>query len=192
MKTNRYLLVSSVVAALGGLLFGFDTVVISGADQQLQALWGTSDLFHGSVVMSMALWGTVIGALFGGYPTDKFGRKKTLFWIGVLYFVSAMGSAFAWDPWSFAIFRLIGGLGIGISTVAAPAYISEIAPADQRGKLVALYQFNIVFGILLAFVSNYLLKDIGENAWRWMVGMEALPAFIYLASTFSLPESPRW
>ncbi|WP_339790992.1 MAG: sugar porter family MFS transporter [Imperialibacter sp.] len=192
MKTNRYLLVSSVVAALGGLLFGFDTVVISGADQQLQALWGTSDLFHGSVVMSMALWGTVIGALFGGYPTDKFGRKKTLFWIGVLYFVSAMGSAFAWDPWSFAIFRFVGGLGIGISTVAAPAYISEIAPADQRGKLVALYQFNIVFGILLAFVSNYLLKDIGENAWRWMVGMEAFPAFIYLASTFSLPESPRW
>ncbi|CAD5253645.1 Sugars permease [Imperialibacter sp. EC-SDR9] len=192
MKTNRYLLVSSVVAALGGLLFGFDTVVISGAEQQLQALWKTSDLFHGSVVISAALWGTVLGALFGGYPTDLFGRKKTLFWIGVLYLASALGSALAWDPWSFGIFRFIGGLGIGISTVAAPAYISEIAPADKRGKLVALYQFNIVFGILLAFVSNYLLKDIGENSWRWMVGMEALPAFIYLASTFSLPESPRW
>jgi MFS family permease len=114
MKPNRYLLVSSVVAALGGLLFGFDTVVISGAEQQLQALWKTSDLFHGSVVISAALWGTVLGALFGGYPTDFFGRKKTLFWIGVLYLVSAMGSALAWDPWSFGLFRFIGGLGIGI------------------------------------------------------------------------------
>lgn len=192
MKTNRYLLVSATVAALGGLLFGFDTVVISGADQQLQALWKTSDLFHGSIVMSTALWGTVIGALFGGYPTDILGRKKTLFWIGALYFISAVGSALAWGPYSFAIFRLIGGLGIGISTVAAPAYISEISPADQRGKLVAMYQFNIVLGILVAFVSNYLLKDMGTHAWRWMVGMEALPAFIYLASTVALPESPRW
>lgn len=192
MKTNKFLLMSAVVAALGGLLFGFDTVVISGADQQLQALWKTSNIFHGTVVMSTALWGTVLGAIFGGYPTDALGRKKTLFWIGILYFVSAVGSALAWDPYSFAIFRFIGGLGIGISTVAAPAYISEIAPAAQRGKLVALYQFNIVLGILLAFVSNFLLKDIGDNAWRWMMAMEAVPAFFYLIMTFGLPESPRW
>ena len=192
MNKKNYVFFSTLVAALGGFLFGFDTVVISGADQQLQSLWQTSNIFHGSVVMSMALWGTVLGALFGGYPTDLFGRKKTLFWIGLLYLVSAIGSAFAWGPYSFAFFRFLGGIGIGISTIAAPAYISEIAPAGRRGKLVALYQFNIVFGILIAFISNYLLKDVGADAWRWMVGVEALPAFIYTVLILGIPESPRW
>lgn len=192
MNKKNHVFFSTLVAALGGFLFGFDTVVISGADQQLQSLWQTSNIFHGSVVMSMALWGTVLGALFGGYPTDLFGRKKTLFWIGILYLVSAVGSAFAWGPYSFAVFRFLGGIGIGISTIAAPAYISEIAPAGKRGKLVALYQFNIVFGILIAFISNFLLKDVGEDAWRWMVGVEALPAFIYTILILGIPESPRW
>lgn len=192
MNKKNYLFLSTLVAALGGFLFGFDTVVISGADRQLQSLWQTSDIFHGTVVMSMALWGTVLGALFGGYPTDMLGRKKTLLWIGILYLVSALGSAFAWDPYSFAIFRFLGGIGIGISTIAAPAYISEIAPANQRGKLVALYQFNIVFGILVAFISNYLLKDIETDSWRWMMGVEAIPAFLYMVSVFRIPESPRW
>ena len=146
----------SLVAAFAGLLFGFDTVVISGADKKLQSLWGSSDAFHGSVVMAMALWGTVAGALFGAFPTQRLGRKKTLLWVGVFYSVSAIGSALANDPFSFAIFRFIGGLGVGVSTIAAPAYISEIAPAKDRGRLVGLYQFSLVLGILLAFVSNYL------------------------------------
>ncbi len=126
----------SLIAALAGFLFGFDTVVISGADQKLQALWGSSDSFHGWVVMGMALWGTVLGAIFGGFPTDRWGRKKTLFWIGILYSVSAIGSALANDPFSFAFFRFLGGVGVGVSTIAAPAYISEIAPAKDRGRLV--------------------------------------------------------
>src|SRR5690606_28058099 len=171
---------------------GFDTVVISGADKKLQALWQTSDAFHGAVVISMALWGTVIGAILGGFPTNRIGRKNTLIWIGVLYTVSAIGSAFANDPITFAVFRFIGGLGVGASTIAAPAYISEIAPAKDRGKLVGLYQFNIVFGILVAFLSNYLLSGIGENAWRWMLGVEAIPAIIYTLFVSTVPRSPRW
>lgn len=182
----------SITAALAGFLFGFDTVVISGVDKKLQALWGSSDVFHGTIVMAMALWGTVVGAILGGIPTNKIGRKKTLLWIGILYTISALGSAFANDPITFAIFRFIGGLGVGASTIAAPAYISEIAPAKDRGKLVALYQFNIVFGILIAFFSNYLLNGIGENAWRWMVGVEAIPAIIYTVFVLSVPKSPRW
>ena len=182
----------SITAALAGLLFGFDTVVISGADKKLQALWNSSDTFHGTVVMAMALWGTVIGAFTGSIPTNRLGRKKTLMIIGILYIVSALGSAFANDPWTFAAFRFIGGLGVGASTIAAPAYISEIAPAKNRGRLVSLYQFNIVLGILLAFISNYLLSGIGENAWRWMLGVEAIPALIYTLFVFSIPKSPRW
>lgn len=192
MEKGNKLYIWSLIAALAGFLFGFDTVVISGADKALQSLWGTSDLFHGMVVMSMALWGTVVGAIFGGIPTDKLGRKKTLFWIGVLYFVSAVGSAMVSDPYLFAFFRFIGGLGVGVSTVAAPAYISEIAPADKRGRLVALYQFNIVFGILIAFISNYLLKDIEPDAWRWMIGVEAIPAIMYTVISLGIPQSPRW
>ncbi len=182
----------SLVAAFAGLLFGFDTVVISGADKKLQSLWGSSDAFHGSVVMAMALWGTVAGALFGAFPTQRLGRKKTLLWVGVFYSVSAIGSALANDPSSFAIFRFIGGLGVGVSTIAAPAYISEIAPAKDRGRLVGLYQFSLVLGILLAFVSNYLLSGIGENAWRWMMGVEAFPAIFYTLLCFRIPRSPRW
>ena len=184
----------SLVAALAGFLFGFDTVVISGADQKLQALWNSSDGFHGAIVMGMALWGTVIGALFGGFPTNKLGRKNTLMWIGVLYSVSAIGSALTNDPISFALFRFIGGLGVGASTIAAPAYISEIAPAKDRGRLVGFYQFMIVFGILVAYFSNYLIGILVEsdNNWRWMVGIEALPAIIYTLLSMTIPKSPRW
>ncbi len=186
------ILLWSISAALAGFLFGFDTVVISGADKQLQALWNTSDAFHGSVVMAMALWGTVVGAIFGGIPTNRIGRKNTLLIIGVFYFVSALGSALVDDPVTFAIFRFLGGLGVGASTIAAPAFVSEIAPADQRGKLVSLYQFNIVLGILIAFLSNYLLRNTGAEPWRWMVGVEAVPAFIYVIFVLFIPRSPRW
>ena len=189
---NRKILIWSITAALAGFLFGFDTVVISGAEKKLQLLWGSSDMFHGIVVIGMALWGTVVGAFFGGIPTNKIGRKNTLIWIGVLYTVSAIGSGLANDAWTFAIFRFIGGLGVGASTIAAPAYISEIAPAKDRGKLVGLYQFNIVFGILIAFLSNYLLNNVGENAWRWMIGIEAFPAAIYTLFALTIPKSPRW
>lgn len=182
----------AIIAALAGFLFGFDTVVISGADQQLQALWGMSDLFHGTFIMAMALWGTVIGAIFGGFPTDYFGRKNTLIGIGVLYFISALGSGLATGPYLFSFFRFIGGLGVGASTIAAPTYIAEVSPPDQRGRLVALYQFNIVFGILVAFLSNYLLSDFGASPWRWMVGIEAFPALLYCLGVLTLPKSPRW
>ncbi len=186
------LLFWSVTVALAGFLFGFDTVVISGADKQLQTIWGTSDLFHGFIVMSMALWGTVVGALTGSIPTDKLGRKTTLFWIGILYFVSAIGSSLSTDPYIFSLFRFIGGIGVGASTIAAPAYVSEIAPANKRGRLVALYQFNIVLGILVAFISNFFLQEIGEHAWRWMIGVEAIPAAIYTILVLTVPKSPRW
>ena len=189
---SKKILIWSITAALAGFLFGFDTVVISGAEKKLQLLWGTTDFFHGFVVIGMALWGTVIGAIFGSIPTNKLGRKKTLIWIGVLFTISAIGSGFANDPLTFAIFRFIGGIGVGASTIAVPAYISEIAPEKDRGKLVGLYQFNIVFGILIAFFSNYVLNDIGENSWRWMVGIEAVPAIIYTLLVLTVPKSPRW
>ncbi|PSJ81376.1 sugar porter family MFS transporter [Neisseria iguanae] len=188
------LLYWSVTVALAGFLFGFDTVVISGADQSLQSMWGSPPLFHGLVVMSSALWGTVIGALFGGIPTDKFGRKKTLIVIGILYVASALGSALVSDPYLFAFFRFIGGLGVGASTIAAPAYVTEIAPAEKRGRLVAMYQFNIVFGILMAYLSNFIISnmDFGEQTWRWMLGIEVIPALIYTLMVFGVPMSPRW
>ena len=182
----------AITAALAGFLFGFDVVVISGADKKLQELWNSSDAFHGAVVMGMALWGTVIGAIFGGIPTNKWGRKKTLLGIGVLYALSAIGTALSNDPFVFAFFRFMGGLGVGASTIAAPAYISEIAPAKDRGRLVSLYQFNIVLVILVAFFSNYLLSGIGDNDWRWMLGVQAIPATIYTLFVISIPESPRW
>ncbi|MCB0636798.1 MAG: sugar porter family MFS transporter [Lewinella sp.] len=192
MERSNKLLYWSITVALAGFLFGFDTVVISGAEKSLQAIWGTSDLFHGWVVVSMALWGTVIGAIFGSIPTEKLGRKRTLIWIGVLYFISAVGSALATGPYVFAAFRFIGGLGVGASTIAAPAYVSEIAPAAKRGRLVALYQFNIVLGILIAFISNYLFSGIEHNAWRYMMGVEAIPALIYTLMVLGVPKSPRW
>ncbi|MEO1514091.1 MAG: sugar porter family MFS transporter [Bacteroidota bacterium] len=182
-----------ITVALAGLLFGFDTIVISGADQALQALWNTSEWFHGTFIMSVALWGTVLGALFGGIPCDKYGRKNTLFVIGLLYLVSALGSGLADSPYVFSFFRFIGGLGVGASSVAAPIYISEIAPAKHRGRFVATYQFNIVFGIFVAFFSNYLLgKYIPHEAWRWMLAVEAIPALVYCLMVVRVPNSPRW
>lgn len=182
----------SVTVALAGFLFGFDTAVISGADQPLQALWQTGDLFHGLFIMSAALWGTVVGALGGNWPCERWGRKTVLIAIGVLYLVSALGSALAPDPYSFSFWRFVGGLGVGISSIAAPAYISEIAPPATRGRLVALYQFQIVFGILIAYVSNFALATGPGLDWRWMLGVEAVPALVYLALVTRVPESPRW
>ncbi|WP_438972293.1 sugar porter family MFS transporter [Polaribacter sp.] len=189
----------SITVALAGFLFGFDTVVISGADKTLASMWGHNTLFgdssafHGIVVMSSALWGTVLGAFTGAYPTNKWGRKNTLIVIGILYSISAIGSAMVSDSYLFAIFRFIGGIGVGASTIAAPAYVSEIAPAKNRGQLVALYQLNIVFGILVAFASNYFINQyITNNAWRWMIGSEAFPAIIYTIMVFGIPKSPRW
>ncbi|QCX01282.1 sugar porter family MFS transporter [Aggregatimonas sangjinii] len=190
---NSKLFRISMTAALSGFLFGFDTVVISGANLPIRELWDTSPLFHGVFIMSMALWGTVIGSLLGGIPCDKLGRKKTLFWIGVLYAASALGSALAADPYLFSFFRFIGGLGVGASSVAAPIYISEISTKENRGKLGGLYQFMLVLGILIAFISNYLLQGVGgENDWRWMLGVEAIPAIIYTLMVLSIPNSPRW
>ncbi|MTI40323.1 sugar porter family MFS transporter [Fulvivirga lutimaris] len=183
----------SLTVALSGFLFGFDTVVISGANLPIKELWQTTPFFHGTFIMSMALWGTVIGSLFGGIPTDAIGRKKTLFWVGVLYFVSAVGSAFAPDPYLFSFFRFIGGIGVGASSVAAPTYISEITSSKNRGKFVALYQFMLVFGILIAFISNYLLEGVGgDNDWRWMLGVEGIPAFIFCILILGVSNSPRW
>jgi SP family xylose:H+ symportor-like MFS transporter len=182
----------SIAVAIAGFLFGFDTAVISGADQPIQALWQTSPLFHGLFIMSSALWGTVIGALLGGIPCDKYGRKATLIGIGFIYIVSALGTAIATDPYTFSLLRFLGGVGIGISSIAVPAYISEIAPAQHRGRLVATYQFQIVFGILVAFLSNYLLSGISEQDWRWMLGVEVIPAVIFLLLVIKIPESPRW
>jgi len=191
MKNN--LLYWSITVALAGFLFGFDTIVISGADQPIQKLWNTSSFFHSTFIMSMALWGTVLGAIFGGIPCNVIGRKKTLFWIGVLYTISAIGSALATGPFMFSFFRFIGGVGVGASSVAAPIYISEIAPAKNRGRLVAMYQFNIVFGILIAFLSNFMIGQyLGEQAWRWMLGVEAVPAIIYTIMVLGVPNSPRW
>ncbi len=187
----RRLFYWSLISSLAGFLFGFDTVVISGAEQRIQALWSLGSGQHGLAV-SMALWGTVIGALAGGWPSERFGRKTTLLWIGVLYLVSAVGSALAPEVYTFMIARFIGGLGVGISTVAAPLFIAEISPARYRGRLVGMFQFNIVFGILVAFLSNALLAGIGEHAWRWMLGVEAIPALIFSLLCLGLPESPRW
>ncbi|MDT0605744.1 sugar porter family MFS transporter [Croceitalea rosinachiae] len=198
---DKRILRISLTAALAGFLFGFDTVVISGANQPIKELWGTNWFlgdsiftFHGIFIMSMALWGTVFGSLFGGIPTDKLGRKKTLFWIGVLYFISAIGSAFSPEAYSFSFFRFIGGVGVGASSVAAPIYISEISNANNRGRLTATYQFNIVFGILIAFISNYLIGIFfsADVSWRWMLGMEGLPALIYTVMVLKIPNSPRW
>lgn len=192
MKINSYVLFLSLVAALGGFLFGFDTAVISGAERQIQELWSLSDWSHG-LAIAIALYGTVIGALFGGIPADKYGRKNSLIWIGILFFVSAVGSALAPEIYSFMFFRFIGGLGVGASSVVAPMYISEISPAKNRGQLVALYQFNLVFGILMAYLSNYLIDlNIQTNSWRWMLGMEAIPALIYTLLVLRVPLSPRW
>lgn len=193
VKGGKSLFGISLTAALAGFIFGFDTVVISGANLPIKELWHTSPWFHGFFIMSMALWGTVVGSVFGGIPTQKFGRKKVLLCIGILFSVSAIGSAMAQDAYMFSFFRFIGGLGIGVSSVAAPTYISEISTPKTRGRLGAMYQFNIVFGILIAFLSNYFFEGMGgENDWRWMLGIMAVPSLIYTIMVFRIPESPRW
>jgi sugar porter (SP) family MFS transporter len=187
---NSKLILWSITVGLGGFLFGLDTAVISGAEQNIQKLWNLNSWQHGLAV-AMALYGTVIGAAFGGIPADKLGRKKTLLAIGVLFFFSAIGSAIASDVNTFMLFRFIGGLSIGASSVVAPVYISEIAPAQYRGRMVISFQLNIVFGILIAYVSNYLLKG-GENDWRWMLGIVAFPSLIFSVLMLFTPETPRW
>jgi sugar porter (SP) family MFS transporter len=191
MPDNNKLLFWSVTVALGGFLFGFETAVISGAEQAIQALWGLSDAMTGQMV-AMALYGTIAGAVFGGIPADAVGRKKTLFWIAVLYLISAIGSALAPEIYSLMFFRFLGGLGVGASSVAAPMYISEIAPADKRGRLTALFQFNIVLGILVAYFSNYLIGSAEDGGWRIMLGVLTLPALVFLVLILMVPESPRW
>jgi sugar porter (SP) family MFS transporter len=188
---NHRIILWSITSALAGFLFGFDTVVISGAEQTIQTLWHLSPLLHGIAIAS-ALYGTVLGSMFGGYPTDHLGRRKTLVLIGVLYLIGALWSALATNLWGFVIARVLGGIGIGISTVAAPLYISEISPPRYRGRLAGMFQFNIVFGILVAYLSNALLANIGDNAWRWMLGVAAIPSLVYTLLSLGLPESPRW
>ena len=174
------LLQFAIISSLAGFLFGFDTVVISGAEQRIQALWHLGAGWHG-VAVAAALYGTVLGSLLGGYPTDRFGRRTTLLLIGILYLAGALWSALAGDVYGFTIARMLGGLGIGISTVAAPLYIAEIAPPGRRGRLAGMFQFNIVFGILVAFLSNALLAGLGASAWRWMLGVAAVPSLVYTA-----------
>ena len=189
---NKKLLLWSLTVALSGFLFGLDTAVISGAEQKIQALWSLSDAMHG-LAIAIALYGTVFGAAFGGWYADKLGRKKALFWLGTLFFISAIGSAVAQDVYTFMLFRFIGGLCIGASSVVSPLYISEIAPAKSRGFLVALFQFNIVFGIMIAYVSNYLFQQMGgESDWRWMLGIVGIPSLIFTGLTLLISESPRW
>ena len=190
-QAGRRLFYYSLTASLAGFLFGFDTVVISGAEQTIQHLWALSPGVHG-LAMGAALYGTVVGSLAGSWPADRFGRRPTLLAVGALFLVSALGSALAPNVALFILARFIGGVGIGISTVAAPLYISEIAPPDRRGRLAAMFQFNIVLGIVIAFASNAALANVGANAWRWMLGVAAIPSLIYMVMCFGIPESPRW
>jgi len=190
-KTKSPVLWWSIIVSLGGLLFGFDTAVISGVEQSIQQLFQLSDLMHGFTIAT-ALIGTIIGSFTSGYPADKYGRKPMLFIIAVLFMVSAIGSALSTTILQFIIFRLLGGLSIGASSVVAPMYISEISPAKVRGRMTMLFQFNIVFGITIAFFSNYLLRDTGANPWRWMLGVESVPALLYLILLFIIPQSPRF
>ena len=190
---NGLVLRSAIVAALGGLLFGFDTAVISGTTESLSRVFDLSGFGLGFTVAT-ALIGTIIGALFAGYPANRFGRKKVLLTIGVLYFASAIGSAVVSDWYLFMFWRFVGGLGVGAASVVAPIYTTEISPARNRGRLVGLVQFNVVLGILLAYVSNWAIaKYMSEDvAWRWMFGVEAVPALIFFLLVFTVPESPRW
>jgi MFS transporter, SP family, arabinose:H+ symporter len=209
MKLNAYLIRSTVVAALGGLLFGFDTAVISGTTSNLVQVYSlpiwllpVSHWLHTSeaslllgITVSAALIGTILGAMFAGIPGDKFGRRDSLRVMAVLYVLSALGCAFAWNWDALVFFRLLGGLGIGGSSVLGPMYIAEIAPASWRGRLVGVFQFNVVAGILLAYFSNYLvgLQRFGVDLeWRWKLGVAAVPAALFLALLFAIPRSPRW
>ncbi|MFV0591815.1 MAG: sugar porter family MFS transporter [Draconibacterium sp.] len=188
-KTFRYVFIVS----LAGLLMGFDSVVISGVNLPLKALWQTSDWFHGTFIISMTLWGMVVGALTGGYPAERYGRKVTLIFVAFLFAFSSLGAATSPGPYHFSFFRFLGGLAAGFASIAAPAYISEISEAHNRGRFAMLFQFNLVFGILMAYLSNYLLKGIiAENDWRLMLGVEFIPALMVALFLFSVPESPRW
>jgi MFS transporter, SP family, arabinose:H+ symporter len=193
MQINGYLVRSTIVAALGGLLFGFDTVVISGTTSSLTDLYHLSSLLLG-ITVATALVGTTLGAMFGGWPGERFGRRDSLRGIAVIYILSALGSAVAWSWGSLLVFRLLGGLAIGASSVLGPMYIAEIAPARFRGRLVGLFQFNVVFGILLAYFSNYLLglAQLGANEWRWKLGIAAVPSTLFFLLLFGIPRSPRW
>ncbi len=193
MTLNSYLAKSTVVAALGGLLFGFDTAVIAGTTRALSGRYELSPASLGLTVAA-ALWGTIVGAMFAGIPGDRYGRRGSLRWMAVLYVVSAVGCAFAWDWYSLILFRFIGGLGIGGSSVLGPMYIAEIAPARWRGRLVGFFQFNVVFGVLLAYFSNYVigLAGFGGAEWRWKLGVSGVPAALFLLMLFTIPESPRW
>jgi SP family arabinose:H+ symporter-like MFS transporter len=190
---NSSLLKSTVVAALGGLLFGFDTVVISGTTQALTELYHLTPFALGVTVTS-ALIGTIVGSLTAGIPGDAIGRRDSLRFMAVLYVISAIGCAFAWNWSALVAFRFIGGLGIGGSSVLGPMYIAEIAPAKWRGRLVGFFQFNVVFGILLAYLSNYSIgtMQLGAAEWRWKLGVSALPAVFFLLMLFGIPRSPRW
>jgi len=188
---NGKVLLWSIIVALGGFLFGFDTAVISGAEQSIQAYWSLTPVEHGLTV-SIALIGTIIGSLIGSIPADRLGRRNTLMIIAAMYLVSSLGTAFSTNWYIFLLFRFAGGLGVGASSVTAPVYISEIAPAQKRGRLVALFQFNVVFGILLSYFSNYLIGQEGETAWRWMLGVQAFPSLLFLILLQMVPESPRW
>jgi sugar porter (SP) family MFS transporter len=193
VKLNGLLIRSTLVASLGGLLFGFDTAVIAGATQALTSLYHLTPYSLGLTV-SAALWGTIIGALLAGIPGDRYGRRNSLRGLAVLFFVSALGCAIAWSWTSFIAFRGVAGLAIGGSSVLGPMYIAEIAPAKWRGRLVGLFQFNIVFGILLAYFSNYVIGTLalGDAAWRWKLGISAAPAALFFLLLFRIPRSPRW
>lgn len=181
----------STVVALGGFLFGFDTAVISGAEKSIQQYWHLSVFEHG-LTISIALIGTVIGSLIGSQPSDRFGRKNTLYFVAIAYLLSSLGTALADNWYVFLWFRLLGGLGVGISSVVAPIYISEVSPANRRGRLVGLFQFNVVLGILISYLSNYLISQGGEASWRWMLGVQAFPSLVFLILIYFIPESPRW
>jgi sugar porter (SP) family MFS transporter len=193
VKLSAYLLKSAVVAALGGLLFGFDTAVIAGTTRALTGTYHLTPATLGLTVAS-ALWGTILGAIFAGMPGDRYGRRDSLRGMAILYFVSAIGCAFAWDWYSLVFFRFVEGLAIGGSSVLGPMYIAEISPPNWRGRLVGFFQFNVVFGILLAYFSNYLvgLLQLGDVEWRWKLGVSAFPAALFLAMLFAIPRSPRW
>ena len=194
MKVNYFLAKSTVVAALGGLLFGFDTAVIAGTTSDLTTVYGLSPELLG-ITVSSALWGTILGAMFAGLPGDKYGRRDSLRVMAVLYFVSALGCALAWNWHALIFFRFLGGLGIGGSSVLGPMYIAEIAPASWRGRLVGLFQFNVVAGILIAYLSNFLvgLQHLSvDSDWRWKLGISAVPAALFFLMLFTIPRSPRW
>src|SRR5260370_13798690 len=193
MSLNSVLLRATVLAALGGLLFGFVTDVISGTTGALSEVFDLSSKSLG-ITVSIAIWGTVVGAMLAGFPGERYGRRDRLRGLAVFYLISALGCAFAWNWWSLVAFRFIGGLCIGGSTVLGMMYIAEIAPAKWRGRLVGLFQFNVVFGILLAYFSNSLiaLLHLGATEWRWDLGVAAFPAALFFVLLFAIPRSPRW